>query len=116
MKITDVQTVLLTGPCTNDPYLSRARQRRSAAIIEIHTDAGLLGIGETLAGYCVPEVVPSIVEFFKPIIVGQTGKCDSFLSLQDGNIQSLFYKPVVIPLDISNYQVVGGVKNRPMLL
>jgi L-alanine-DL-glutamate epimerase-like enolase superfamily enzyme len=71
MKITDVKTVLLTGPCTNDPYLSRARKRRSAAFIEIHTDTEFIGIGETYAGYFCPETVPEIVEFFKPILIGQ---------------------------------------------
>lgn len=34
MKITDVQTHLLTGPCTLDPFLSQARRVRSAAFIE----------------------------------------------------------------------------------
>jgi len=71
MKITDVKTVLLTGPCTNDPFLSEARKRRSAAFIEIHTDTELIGLGETYAGYFCPEMVPEIVEFFKPILVGQ---------------------------------------------
>lgn len=73
MKITDVKTVLLTGPCTNDPFLSQSRKRRSAAFIEVHTDAGVIGIGETYAGYFIPEAVPEIVEFFKPILVGQDG-------------------------------------------
>ncbi|MEI7437046.1 MAG: mandelate racemase/muconate lactonizing enzyme family protein [bacterium] len=71
MKITDVQTHLLTGPCTLDPFLSQARRVRSAAFIEIHTDAGVCGLGETYAGYFCPEVVPAIVEFFKPILLGQ---------------------------------------------
>jgi L-alanine-DL-glutamate epimerase-like enolase superfamily enzyme len=71
MKITDVKTVLLTGPCTNDPYLLECRKLRSAAFIEIHTDTELLGLGETYAGYFCPEMVPQIVEFFKPILVGQ---------------------------------------------
>ena len=71
MKITDVKTVLLTGPSTNDPFLREARQRRSAAFIEIHTDTQLVGIGETYAGYFCPEIVPETVEFFKPILVGQ---------------------------------------------
>jgi L-alanine-DL-glutamate epimerase-like enolase superfamily enzyme len=62
---------LLTGPCTNDPYLSRCRKLRSAAFIEVHTDTDLIGIGETYAGYHFPEVVPEIVEFFRPILVGQ---------------------------------------------
>ncbi len=71
MKITDVRTTLLTGPCTNDPFLSEARKLRSAAFIEVFTDTGKIGIGETYAGYFCPEVVPAIVEFFKPILVGQ---------------------------------------------
>ncbi|MCW5550376.1 MAG: mandelate racemase/muconate lactonizing enzyme family protein [Opitutaceae bacterium] len=72
MKITDVRTVLLTGPCSNDPYILEARQRRSAAFIEIFTDTNHVGIGETYAGYFCPEAVPAIVDFFKPILVGQT--------------------------------------------
>jgi L-alanine-DL-glutamate epimerase-like enolase superfamily enzyme len=71
MKITDVKTVLLTGPCTNDPFVSEVRKWRSAAFIEIHTDKGLIGVGETYAGYFCPEMVPQIVDFFKPILVGQ---------------------------------------------
>jgi len=71
MKITDVKTVLLTGPCTNDPFLSETRKLRSAAFIEIHTDTEHMGLGETYGGYFAPESVPSIVEFFKPILVGQ---------------------------------------------
>jgi L-alanine-DL-glutamate epimerase-like enolase superfamily enzyme len=72
MKIVDVRTVLLTGPSTNDPYIQEARKRRSAAFIEIVTDARHVGIGETYAGYFCPEAVPAIVEFFKPILIGQT--------------------------------------------
>ena len=71
MKITDVQTHLLTGPCTLDPFLSEARRVRSAAFVEIHNDAGVTGLGETYAGYFCPEVVPAIVEFFKPILIGR---------------------------------------------
>lgn len=70
MKITNVKTILLTGPCTYDPYLSEARKLRSAAFIQVETDSGLVGIGETYAGYFIPESVPEIVEFFKPILVG----------------------------------------------
>jgi galactonate dehydratase len=71
MKITDVRTVLLTGPYSADPYIMEARPRRSAAFIEIHTDGKLIGLGETYAGYFFPEVVPEIVAFFKPILVGK---------------------------------------------
>ncbi|MDB6169582.1 MAG: mandelate racemase/muconate lactonizing enzyme family protein [Verrucomicrobia bacterium] len=71
MKITDVRTILLTGPMTNDPFLREARTLRSAAFIEVVTD-GPTGLGETYAGYFCPELVPGIVEFFRPILIGQT--------------------------------------------
>ncbi len=71
MKITDVRTILLTGPCTNDPFLREARKVRSAAFIEIITDGPHTGLGETYAGYFCAETVPAIVDFFKPILVGQ---------------------------------------------
>jgi len=71
MKILDVRTTLLTGPSTNDPFLREARKVRSAAFIELITE-GPIGIGETYAGYYFPEPVPAIVDFFKPILIGQT--------------------------------------------
>lgn len=72
MKITDVQTVLLTGPCTADPFLLEARRRRSVALIEIHTDAGVIGIGESYAGYFCPELVAVAVQYYRPILLGVT--------------------------------------------
>ena len=72
MKITDVKTILLTGPSTNDPFLRETRKRRSAAFIEIYTDTELMGLGETYAGYYCPELVPPTVDFFKEILIGQS--------------------------------------------
>jgi galactonate dehydratase len=45
---------------------------RSAAFILIETDTELTGLGETYAGYFLPEAVPAIVDFFAPVLVGQT--------------------------------------------
>ena len=70
MKITDIRTTLLTGPCTNDPFLSEARKLRSAAFIEVLNDGEHIGLGDTYAGYFCPETVPAIMEFLKPILVG----------------------------------------------
>jgi len=70
VKITDVKTVLLTGPCTGDPYILSARRLRSAALIEIHTDGPHTGIGECYVGYFCPELVAAAVEYFKPILLG----------------------------------------------
>ena len=72
MKITDVKAILLTGPSTLDPYLSECRKRRSAAFVEIHTDGGITGYGETYGGYFAPELIPPAVEFFKPVLLGRS--------------------------------------------
>ena len=50
----------------------KSRERRSAAFILIETDTELTGLGETYAGYFVPEMVPAVVEFYAPILVGQS--------------------------------------------
>ena len=70
MKITHVRTILSTAP-QRDIFM-KARVRRSAAFILIETDTELTGLGETYAGYFVPEVVPGIVEFYESILVGQS--------------------------------------------
>ncbi|MGI8415102.1 MAG: mandelate racemase/muconate lactonizing enzyme family protein [Nakamurella sp.] len=69
MKITAVTPVLLTGPISDDPSMHAFRTQRSAAFVEIHTDAGHVGIGETYLGYHLPQVVPAIVEYFAPILL-----------------------------------------------
>ena len=70
MRITAVNTVLLSGQNTGDPFFLEARRLRSVALIELQTDGDHTGIGETYAGYFCPEVVPPIVEFYAPILVG----------------------------------------------
>ena len=65
VRIVDVRTVLLTGPCTHDPWLSVFKQSRSAAFVEIETDAGVVGLGETYAGYFFPESVPLVVDYLR---------------------------------------------------
>ena len=71
MKITDVKTVLLTGPFLEDPFLLECRKLRSAAFIEIHTDTELVGLGETYGGYFCPELVPPAVDLYKPVLIGR---------------------------------------------
>lgn len=70
MIITEIRTVLMTGPSTDDPFLAAQRSLRSAAFVEIHTDTPHVGIGETYLGYFIPELVPALVDFFVPILIG----------------------------------------------
>ncbi|HZM06509.1 MAG TPA: mandelate racemase/muconate lactonizing enzyme family protein [Candidatus Saccharimonadales bacterium] len=119
VKIIDVRAVLLTGPATLDPFLSVCRRRRSVALIEIETNAKITGVGETYAGYFCPEVVPPIVDFFKPILLGQNvGNIDELWGrmYHCGN----FWCRVGLGLSVINgieaalWDVKGRLENKPV--
>ena len=69
MRITSIEPVLLTGPASNDRWITVAKQRRTAAFVEIQTDCGLVGVGETYAGYFAPELVGPVVNYVRPILL-----------------------------------------------
>lgn len=69
VRITSVESVLLTGPSSNDQWITVAKQRRTAGFVEVRTDAGLVGVGETYAGYFAPELVPHVVDYVRPILL-----------------------------------------------
>lgn len=73
VRIVDVRTVLLTGPCTHDPWLSVFKQHRTVALVEVETDAGVIGLGETYAGYFFPECVPLVVDYLRPVLTAVDG-------------------------------------------
>lgn len=69
VRITSVEPVLLTGPASNDRWITVAKKLRSAAFVEIRTDRGLVGVGETYAGYFAPELVAPVVDYVRPILL-----------------------------------------------
>ncbi|MFI5397449.1 MAG: mandelate racemase/muconate lactonizing enzyme family protein [Candidatus Binatia bacterium] len=67
MKIVDIQPVLLTAPYgVEGAHIGQ----RSTCLVEVRTDAGLTGLGETYAGVYVPELAAAIVDFFAPYLLG----------------------------------------------
>ena len=69
MRITDVESVLFTALWGDDPAFPRVPH--SAAFVRVHTDEGLVGIGEPLLGYFIADAVPPLVDFFRPLLVGR---------------------------------------------
>ena len=119
MKIIDVKTVLLTGPCTNDPFLSEIRKRRSASIVEIITDSGMIGLGETYAGYFCPEAVPAIVEFFRPILVGQSPEDVTILTARMVTCAAFWSRVglganIITALEAALWDLNGKVQGKPV--
>lgn len=119
MKITEVKTVLLTGPSTNDPFLSQSRRRRSASFIEIHTDTGITGVGETYAGYFFPEIIPQIVDFFSPILIGQNPEDIEQLWKRMYHCGNFWCRvgigsAVISGIEAALWDIKGKVENKPV--
>lgn len=70
MRIASVDVHLLSLPWEGDPGW-RLGNRNSAALIEVGTDAGVTGLGETILGHFAPSVVPALVDYFKPLLIGE---------------------------------------------
>jgi L-alanine-DL-glutamate epimerase-like enolase superfamily enzyme len=64
MKIAKVEPILLTD-AHGGWYL------RSVSLVQITTDDGCTGLGETYGGFYVPELIPPIVEQYAPLLLGQ---------------------------------------------
>ncbi len=131
MKITDVRTHLLTARWADDPYFPV--QLHSTALVEILTDSGLTGVGETIMGYFSPESVPALVNFYKPLLIGRdptairalferlytasvywgrTGAGISVISAVDMALWDLKGKAAGVPV----YQLLGGLARTSLPL
>lgn len=69
MKITDVKTHLLTALWKDDPWFPQCLF--NTAVVRVETDSELDGLGEITLAYFSPESVEPIVDFFKPVLIGQ---------------------------------------------
>jgi L-alanine-DL-glutamate epimerase-like enolase superfamily enzyme len=67
MRIVDIRPTLLTTPYGRP---GAHTQRRSACFVEVTTEDGIVGLGETYAGVYVPELAAAIVDWFKPLLLG----------------------------------------------
>lgn len=66
--IAEVAVYLLTAP---GKHIGMPDTKRSAALVQITDDAGVTGLGETYAGLYVGQLVPGLVDLYRPLLVGQ---------------------------------------------
>jgi L-alanine-DL-glutamate epimerase-like enolase superfamily enzyme len=69
-RIANVETLLVALPWQGDPGWTLG-DRNTSAFVRVTTSEGRVGVGETAIGHFAPEVVPPIVEYFKPILMGK---------------------------------------------
>lgn len=71
MKITDIETVRLCAPVSSGGRLrsrTGVRARRYTTLVEVHTDAGVAGVGSCSGNGALVEAV--VAKVLKPLLVG----------------------------------------------
>ncbi|EWY41844.1 hypothetical protein N825_24325 [Skermanella stibiiresistens SB22] len=75
MKITGVESVLLSAPLSEDSatrWSGGEMTVASVSMLLVHTDAGIVGLGDTYAGgWFYPEAAGAVAKHFSGVLVGE---------------------------------------------
>ena len=131
MRIVSVETVLLSHHLADEDVISWSGGSLpgfTAGLVRISTDDGVVGIGESYAGFFAPEVMSTIVDFYRPLLLardpshvaelwelcysrslywGRTGINVSVLSAIESALWDLCGKAVGVPV----HQLLGGTRH-----
>ena len=102
MKITNVDGYCLSSPYGDGKVFGQPLGVKSIGIVEVKTDDGLVGIGETYSGVYVPELIKPTVKLIESLIVGMNP-----LNIED------VYNSMDIPFVGMNgfiRSVIGGIE------
>lgn len=84
MKITKIEGYALSSPYGDGKSLGQPLGVKSIGLIEVETDEGLLGIGETYAGVYAPELIAPTARFLGGFLLGEdSSKIDEIHSRFD---------------------------------
>jgi L-alanine-DL-glutamate epimerase-like enolase superfamily enzyme len=119
MKITDLQVIPLAIPLRDEtPGSPWAAGLGKQLIVQMHTDAGISGLGEAFA-YGAPLAVCAVIDELRPLIVGADPTQLEILSERLSQA-SLFYGRrglglfALSAIDIALWDIVGKVKQQPL--
>lgn len=122
MKIIDVKTHVLSTPLTEPFAFSMGWvEKRSTMIVEIITDEGVIGWGESLChGLQPPQIAEAIVEnALKPILMNQDPFDVDVLSERMYNLTRPFGQKGAVPnaisaVDIALWDCIGRYLGKPI--
>lgn len=74
MRIAAVDTILLSHRFPDEKAIVWSGGKLpgfTAGLVRITTDAGVSGLGESYAGFFAPEIMSTVVDFYRPLLLGQ---------------------------------------------
>ena len=117
MKIKEINGFALSSPYGDGKNFGQPLGVKSIGIVEIITDKGYIGIGETYSGVYSPEIITSVIDFLKPILIGKnpldTEKINKLLEIPFIS-QNGFIKSVLSAIDIALWDIKGQFLQKPI--
>ncbi|MGE0822806.1 MAG: mandelate racemase/muconate lactonizing enzyme family protein [Candidatus Binatia bacterium] len=119
MKITAVHIYPLAVPLRQEtPESPWALGLSRQIIIQVFTDAGIVGLGEAFA-YGVPQAVCSVLEDLKPLLIGADPTQPEVVMERLSQAASLYGRRglglfALSGIDIALWDIVGKVKTQPL--
>ena len=119
MKIKRVIGYGLSSPFQNSSYLGYLDNSglKNIGIIEVHTECGLVGFGETYAGVYCAELMESVVKYLEKYLIG----LDVDTRLIHNKIFSIPYvgrngllASISSGINIALYDIIGKKENKPV--
>ena len=117
MRIKEINGYALSSPYGDGKNFGQPLGVKSIGIVEVFTDEGHIGIGETYSGVYSPEIITPVIDFLKPILIGK-----SALDLEKINklleipfiAQNGFIKSVLSAIDIALWDIKGQFFQKPI--
>ena len=114
MKIQKVIGYGLSSPVKGGhTYYGYQSDTKNIGVIEVHTDNGLIGYGETYAGVYCAELIEPTVKYLEPFLIG--------LEVKNANIDSIPFiarsgllRSVFSGIDIALYDILSQDKNQAL--
>ena len=117
MIINKVIGYSLSSPYGDGNVFGQPTGVKSIGLVEVHTDDGLVGVGETYAGIYVPELIEPTVKSIEPLIVGmnpvEVEKVYESMDIPFVNMNG-FVRSVVGAIEIALWDIKGQVENKPI--
>ena len=115
MKITKVIGYGLTSPLKSDfVYYGYNSNAKNIGVIEVHTDSGIVGYGETYAGVYCAELIEHSVKLLERYLIGQpvqsTNIIDNIPYIGKGGLVKSIYSGV----EIAIYDALSKAAKKPL--
>lgn len=115
MKINKVIGYGLTSPVINGHvYYGYQSDTKNIGIIEVHTDSGIIGYGETYAGVYCAELIESTVKYLESYLIGKDIDNVDILNNIPYIGRSGLIKCISSGIDIAIYDILSKSKNMSL--